>query len=78
MVKILHSTYVKSYLKKLADNDSQLNAEERTLLLNLIQYFKDLFDGTLGDWVTEPVNLELNPDSKPFNSRYYPFPRINK
>ena len=24
------------------------------------------------------MNLELNPDPKPFNSRYYPVPRINK
>ena len=37
-----------------------------------------MFDGTLGDWDTEPVDLELNPDSKPFNSRYYPVPIINK
>ena len=37
-----------------------------------------MFDGTLGYWATEPVNLELKPDSKPFNSRYYLVPRINK
>ena len=37
-----------------------------------------MFDGTSGDWATEPVDLELNPDSRPFNSRYYPVPRINK
>ena len=40
--------------------------------------FKDLFDGTLGDWATESVYLELNLDSKLFNSRYYLVPRINK
>ena len=37
-----------------------------------------MFDGTLGGWVTEPVDLELKPDSRPFNSIYYPVPRINK
>ena len=37
-----------------------------------------MFDGTLGDWATEPVKLELNPDSKPFNSRCYLVPIINK
>ena len=26
----------------------------------------------------EPVDLELNPYSKPFNGKYYPFTRINK
>ena len=37
-----------------------------------------MFDGTPGDWDTEPVELELNPNSKPFNCKYYPVPRINK
>ena len=37
-----------------------------------------MFDGTLGYWDTDPVDLELNPGSKPFNSKYYPVPRINK
>ena len=77
MVKILDITYKKADLNNLV-NDSQINAEERTLLLNLLKDFEYLFDGTLGDWATEHVDLELNPDSKPFNSRYYPVPRINK
>ena len=77
MVKIINSTYAKADLEQVV-NDSQINSEERTLLLSLIKYFEDLFDGTLGDWATEPVYLELKPDSKPFNSRYYLVPRINK
>ena len=77
-MKILNSTYDKADLKQVADNVTQLNAEERTLLLCLFGDFWDLFDGTLGDWDTETVILELNPDSKPFNSKYYPVPRINK
>ena len=55
-----------------------MNAEERTLLLSLLGDFDDLFDENLGYWVTEPVDLELNPYSKPFNSTYYPIPIINK
>ena len=78
MVKIIDITYTKAYLKKVADNSTQLNSEEINLLLSLIQYFEDLFDGTLGDWATDPVDLELKPGSKPYNSRYYPVPRINK
>ena len=46
--------------------------------LNLLKYFEDLFGGALGDWATDTVDLELNPYSKPFNSRYYPVPIINK
>ena len=78
MVKILNSTYAKAELKKVANNKTQLNDEERTMLLSLLEDFEHLFDGTLGDWATEPGNLELNLYSKPFDSRYYPVPKINK
>ena len=74
----LNSTYAKAYLKQIVDNSSQLNDEGRTLLLSFLEDFEEFFDVTLGDWDTEPVNLEPNPDSKPFNSRYYLVPRINK
>ena len=77
MVKNLNSTYAKEDLKQVADNVTQLNAEERTLLLILLKDFEDLFDGNLVDWYTEPVYLKLSPYYKPFNSRYYPVPRIN-
>ena len=78
MIKIIGSTYAKEDLKQAANNVTHLNAEERTLLLSLLEDFEDLFNGTLGDWATEPVDLELKPGSKPFNSRYYPVPRIDK
>ena len=78
MLKIHESTYAKADLEQVVANAIHMNAEERTLLLILLGDFKDLFDGTLGDWATEPVDLELKSDSKPFHSRYYPVPRINK
>ena len=36
MVEILNSTYVKADLKQVADNVSQMNDEEITLLLSLL------------------------------------------
>ena len=78
MVKILDSTYSEADLEQVFTNAIQLNSEERDLLLSLVEYFEDLFDGTLGDWDTEPVDLGIKPYSKPFNSRYYPVPMINK
>ena len=48
MVKILNSTYAKADIEQVFSNTSHLNAEERTLLLSLIEDFEDLFDGTLG------------------------------
>ena len=78
MVKMLDRTYVKAELMHVVDNSTQINTEEITMLLSLLEEFEDLFDGNLGDWATKPINLELNTDSKPFNSRYYLVPRINK
>ena len=56
MLKILDNTYETAGLKHVV-NYSQLNAEERTFLLSLLEDFEDLFDGTLGNWATEPVDL---------------------
>ena len=39
MVKIIDSTYAKADFKQVVDNTSQLNAEEITLLLSLLEYF---------------------------------------
>ena len=36
-----------------------------------------MFDGNLLDWDTEPVDLDINPGSKLFNSKYYSVPIIN-
>ena len=73
LVKIIDSTYAKAELKQVANNANHMNAEERTQLLRLIKYLEDLFDGTLGDWGTDPIGLELNKRYKPFNSKYYLF-----
>ena len=69
---------MKADLRQLAANIIHLHSEEITELLRLLEYFEDLFDGTLGDWDTDPIDLALKPGSKPFNSKYYPVPRINK
>ena len=78
LFKTINSNYSKEDLKQVADKATQLNSEERTQLLMLLEDFEVLFDGTLGGWDIEPVNLKINPDSKPFNSKYYPLIRINK
>ena len=78
LVKILNSNYAKEDLKHLADNATQLNSEEITQLLIPLKDFEDLFDGNLGDWDTDTVNMDLKPGSKPFNSKYYKVPIIKK
>ena len=45
MVQILNSTYAKADLKRVTNKSTQLNAEERTLLLSLLEDFEEFFDG---------------------------------
>ena len=78
MVKIIDTTYTKAGLKQVADNATHLNVELKTHLLSLLKDFEDVFDGTLGDWETGPVNLDLKPGSKPINSRHFLVPIIIK
>ena len=78
LVKILYLTYVKEDLEKVANSATHINSEDITQLLSLLKDFEDLFYGTLGGWYTDPVNLELKTDAKPFTCKYYLFPRINK
>ena len=78
LVKILNSTYEKAYLEQVASSANQMKNEERTQILRLLKQFEDLFDGNLGDWYTEPFDLELKPYSEPFNCKYYMVTIINK
>ena len=48
------------------------------MILGILNEFEDLFDGNLVRWDTEPVNIELKPDSKPFDNKYQPTPIIKK
>ena len=64
-MKILNITYVSAELEEVLANATQLNYEERNQLLSLIRSFEGFFNGNLRNLDTEPVDLELNPDSKP-------------
>ena len=49
---------------------------ERDSLSKLITKFEPLFDGTLGTWNVDPVDLDLkDPDTKPYHARPYPVPQ---
>ena len=58
LLKIFDGTYVKAVLKQVANNSTQMNAEEITQLIWLLKYFEDLFDGSLETQDTEPIGLD--------------------
>ena len=72
---IIESKYCPAELKKVVEECTHLSAEEQRQLLLLLTKFEHLFDGTLGTWNTEPVDLELkDPKVKPFHAKPYPVP----
>ena len=54
---------------------SHLDDVEKALLRQLLKKHEPLFDGTLGDWNTRPVSLELLPNAKPHHGKAYPVPK---
>ncbi len=37
-----------------------------------------MFDGTLGDWKTKPVNFELKEGAQPYHGRPFPVPQNHR
>ena len=53
-----------------------LNPQEQRELLKLLKKFEPLFDGTLGDWKTKPMDLKLKDlGSKPVCQKPYQVPK---
>ena len=44
-------------------------------MLALLQKYEKLFDGTLGDFETDPVHFDLKPGVEPYHGRPYPVPQ---
>ena len=78
MIKILDSNYHKADLKEIVSSAKHLNEKERSLLYKLLIKFEDVFDGTLGEWRTEPVDFELVDGAQPHSQRHYPVPHLYK
>ena len=51
---------------------------QRTLLLALLQRNEELFDGQLGDWKVDPVEIPLKEGAEPYHARAFPIPHVYK
>jgi hypothetical protein len=66
-------------LNKIATECHSLNVEQQETLHKLLRTFSHLFDGTLGNWKTDPVDLELkDKNEKPYHARAYPVPHTQE
>ena len=67
-----------SYLNKVMKNQCQhLTKTQQNELLKWLQFFKYLFDETLGKWKTDPVELMLKDDAKLICSWPYIVPKLH-
>ncbi len=78
MVRILDSKYEKANLSNVVASTTHLTDVEKRKLYNLLVKYEDLFDGTLGEWKTDPVDFELVDNAKPHSQRHYPVPHLYK
>ena len=78
-VHILDAKYEKADLQAVVStNCTHLSSSQQQKLMEVLIEFEDLFDGTLGDWKTEPVSFELLEGPKPYHGRPYPVPKVHK
>eukprot|EP00804_Cyclotella_cryptica_P026366 CCRYP_007685-RA/>CCRYP_007685-RA protein AED:0.46 eAED:0.46 QI:0/-1/0/1/-1/1/1/0/85 len=70
IVKILYANYKKADLQSIVSTScTHLSLQDQNSLLELLTEFEELFDGTLGDWNTEPMSLELKEGTKPYHGK---------
>ena len=74
--KILDAEYKPAILEEVTKACENLNNEEQHQLLQVLQKYEHLFDGTLGEFNMAPISLNLiDPGSKPVHARPYTVPR---
>ena len=74
--KILDAEYKPAILEEVTKTCENLNEEEQRQLLQVLQKYEHLFDGTLGEFNMAPISLNLiDPGSKPVHARPYTVPR---
>ena len=77
-VTILDAKYKKTNLLQVVNkNCKHLTMSQWNHLLKLLIEFKELFDGTLGDWKTEPVKFQLKPGTALYHGRAFLIPHIH-
>lgn len=75
--KILDAKYQATDLEKVCSAQSHLEYQQQRKLLDLLNKYKDLFDGSLGKWNEEPIKLELKEGATPYHARPFPIPKCH-
>ena len=78
VIEILDAKYEKANLAEIVnDSCGHLSSQQQNKLLRLLVEYEELFDGTLGDFKTDPVSLKLNKGATPYHGRPFPIPHVH-
>ena len=72
---ILDAKYEAADLDQIVAESVHLNSYEQQKLLQLLNKYKSLFDGTLGLWKNELVKIELKEGATPYHAKSYSIPK---
>ena len=75
---ILDAKYEKANLDHEVNKCAHLTTEQQESLLELLQKYEHLFDGTLGKWKSGPYEIHLKEGAQPFHARACPIPKIHE
>ena len=59
-------------------NSNYLKEKHRNSLLELLQKYEKMFDGTLGKYTGSDYSIELMEDAKPYHAKPFPIPKIHE
>ena len=76
--RILDIKYAPADLNKIVQECTHLTDTEKAKLGKVLTKYQDLFDGSLGTWKTDPIELELRPDAKPYHANLTQFLTLKK
>ena len=73
--EIIDAKYSEANLDKVVESCTEIDKDQKQKLLKLLKKYDTLFDGSLGSWKTDPIDLELKePDTKPYHAKPNPVP----
>ena len=65
-------------MKSLVKNLDYLKETHRNSIIELLQKYEKLFDGTLGKYTGSVYTIELKEDAKPYHAKPLPIPTIHE
>ena len=76
--RTMEAKYVKADLDSITDGMEHLSSSERTSSKEVLKNDEELFDGTLGTWRAETLDVESKPGVSPCHAKPCPTPKAHE